>query len=436
MLMSMGARARVSSLVLLLAIVAACTSTDPSPSPSSDPSVEISASPTPTPTVTPSPSTSPTPNPVAGGPSAPRRLRAWAREGSFHLTRVRHVADVRGQPELQLTLTGVSPDGSLASYVWYRGDRVNVGVLDLRDGSRLGVLSLPSDRRVGEPRFSPDGRRILLQVDRSIQVWEPGRPASEVARTVDGYTSYAWLSDGRVAFVDQDRHIALAHEGGRVRQTSYMIQPRPSYASPDERWAIDPQGKRLIIWNDCGVDLVNLASGETRTMPLGLEASSGSWSPDGNRFFLSSGGNTVFGTRWYVRHCGRGGPRWQASNHDKLFSRDGRDLTGRRFSVFGDGLSFPHGHSLDWSPEGDLAVAVQQSSGTCAVGFRSMNVVSVEGRLWDMLIEDRVGSAHMGPDGMVVFLRYDRNVHSICDLNQDNDFQSGAIYAGRLDMAG
>ena len=211
-----------------------------------------------------------------------------------------------------------SPDGRFIAYASYRDDAVELRLLETQGGQ---TRSITKNGAVNvEPRFSPDGRRLLFVSTvynrrfhiHSIALDEKGNPG-EIARLTadhdsglpryyyspyDHYISPAWSPDGKeILFVSNRGHIwgtggffrMKAEPGSEMREIHYeetTWKGRPDW-SPDGRRIVyasylGGQWHQLWLMTDEGGDVFPLTYGE-------FDAVAPRWSRDGGRIaFISN----------------------------------------------------------------------------------------------------------------------------------------------------
>ncbi len=180
-----------------------------------------------------------------------------------------------------------SPDGTSIAYARWQaeGNLVEHGdivVLDLRAGSETQVLMTDGPEYPAYPRWSPDGKSIVIEIDTFtdstidaktvvasvVATFDMASGASSLHRLTDpamfaGYPDWSPVG-GRIIFSTYDLGY---RDGGSFADTS----------SPSDLYTISPDGSSLVqvTHNTSGPKLVRngTASGPLSTQPT--------WSPDG-----------------------------------------------------------------------------------------------------------------------------------------------------------
>jgi len=244
----------------------------------------------------------------------------------------------------------VSPDGRHVAYVSYRGDAIELRLLDL---TSLQSKPLISNGAVQvEPRFSPDGRRLAFVSTLHDGRWhiftapfqdgEMG-PATRVTEDRDSalpryyysrfdhYLSPTWSPDGReLIFVSNRGRIwgtggfwrIAAEPGAEPREIRY--EETNWKARPD--WS--PDGRRVVYSSYLGRQwhqlwLMTAEGGDVLPITYGdFDATAARWSPDGRRIAYVSNeeGNTSL---WILELPG--GARRQVRIEERRY----RNPTGR-----------------------------------------------------------------------------------------------------------
>jgi len=124
-----------------------------------------------------------------------------------------------------------APDGSQVAFNSHRYVE-NIFLADTRTGSRKQLTSSSNDR---VPRWSPDGKRIAFQSQRSgrWEIWlmnADGTGARQLTSTgtVQGVVNPVWAPDGRrLAFSEQGGHVSILDLAKRQANGSFAITSLP-----------------------------------------------------------------------------------------------------------------------------------------------------------------------------------------------------------------
>jgi WD40-like Beta Propeller Repeat len=195
---------------------------------------------------------------VVGTPPPSPGRRKPVRTFSYELTQgsVR-LADVRllrrfPSDEERPRLADLSPDGSLLALF----DRGELSLLDLKTNRMEAVARPRSPAYEPSALFSPDGRRLLYRDGNRLVAHdlESGREALVGRTRSDAFT---WLRDGRVVFFDR----------GRIKMTRPGEEPHALTGIPRvDRFAIAPDGRRLVYDRRCETFLLDRRTGRRRRL--------------------------------------------------------------------------------------------------------------------------------------------------------------------------
>lgn len=253
------------------------------------------------------------------------------------------------QPEDVYALTGVgdprvSPDGKRVAYVVVTTDRESseyrssIWVAPL-DGSEEPRRFTAGEKRDGSPRWSPDGRWLAFVSNRGdekaqAQIYVIPAHGGEARKLTDLKESAAdvvWSPDStRLAFTSRVRDEAYEEEEDRKRKPRRFTRLVQKFDSVG--WTGD---RRTHVF------VVDLEGGETRQLTDGdCEDGAPTWSPDGKRIvFAANRGerwDTELITRLYVAAAAGGEPTQltgdEGSHETPAFSPDGARIA-YRFSV-------------------------------------------------------------------------------------------------------
>jgi serine/threonine-protein kinase len=217
-------------------------------------------------------------------------------------------------------------------------------VVIIEPDGRVAALPLP-EKRYWYPRFSPDGRRLALDVGTGSgsddEIWVHDIASGRFSRLsfIAGSAFPSWSRDGAW----------MAYTGGMQGRVNAVFRKRVDGAAEEERiWQANdvgsvsdwfPDGRALVatdIRGELGLYLVPLGGGEARRLfaaPGGQYG--GSFDPSG-RFFayasVETGVDEIF-----VSTLPEGGGKWQVSDAGgqvPVWSRDGKTI----FYMRGDAI--------------------------------------------------------------------------------------------------
>ncbi len=193
----------------------------------------------------------------------------------------------------------VSPDGSKAAVVQNdprQPGNSDIWVVDLSSGASTRFTFEPGFD--GQPVWSPDGRYLAWQSDRSktMEIYRKaadGSGADELLYAASGLTNLTdWTHNGYLIFTIGGNIQALPAEGDATGTRTLVpviegqAQERGAYVSPDNRWI-------AYLSNETGRD-------EIYVQPF------------------SAGGNKAAG-KWMVSRGTRGMARWRGDSKELMF---------------------------------------------------------------------------------------------------------------------
>jgi len=259
-----------------------------------------------------------------------------------------------------------SPDGRyLAVAQGPTGDQRSPQRLEVATGDITPLLTA-TDRFVGSPAYSPNGRSIAFTMSRGIgnmDVWlqglsEDGEPLDQ-PRRLTSHESWMfgldWTPDGReIVFVSM-----LGGVGRFWRVSTEPDEPEVVQISGRDglQLSIDPQSRRLVfmrlagdtnIWSLPGPLAPNSAIAPKRIVASTRDESSVNFSPDGERIVFSSN-RTGHSELWTAQADG--------TNVNRITSLNGPVVGSPRWSRDGRFIAF------DSNIEGPLDVYVVRSEG-------------------------------------------------------------------------
>ena len=218
-----------------------------------------------------------------------------------------------------------SPDGERLLFLSDRSGRMQPWVLPLAGGDPEQLVEV--DGEVVAAEWSPDGRRVLLLAPSGVQRFVVGDPDDPTARVIRDLT---WRLD-MVGVRDQFTS-AWVVEGGRARRVT-----APDYEVAGADW--HPDGERLAVVADRRPAVPLVEEPQVWTVPLGggrpREAArlaqgiySASWSPSGTLAVVGSEADSDLGGENLTLHvAGRGGLRRLALELDRThFNATGSDI--------------------------------------------------------------------------------------------------------------
>jgi WD40 repeat protein len=327
---------------------------------------------------------------------APRRaVRTFTyelAEGSGRLADVRLLSTFPSDQE-RPTLVDLSPDGSLVAIF----NREGLALLDLRS-SRLRLFATPRTPRA-EPYalFSPDGRKLLYRAWDQLLVRDVvTRDSTAVGRSASG--DFSWLRDGRIVFLDDRSWLRIVKPGEAARPLRGV--PRL------DRFAITPDGRRLLYDRRCETYLLDRASGRRTRLSGHLFVPRRAWAPDGSYFVLQ-----------WAEECDRKtGGIWAYHSHDVLFSARGVRLAETA------------GHGATWDRESQLVLVYPHPTGTEVAGLQGLVAVDPRRRRQSTLLPtgNAYSEAFVGPGRWIVF-----SVYRFPDRVSHN-YTAGGLYVGRI----
>jgi hypothetical protein len=228
--------------------------------------------------------------------------------------------------EVKVVPSGAIDLSKLSGTVVFVSDRA--GALDLwrmrangKDAKALTADEAPD----ADPRFSPDGRRILYTTLRGgfPEVWVMGRDGSGKAKVTAG-SQGSWSPDGRsIVFIRDNQAFVRELASGAERR----VTPEPWERCGVPAWS--PDGKRIAVASrhtgQIGVYLLSVDGKEVSPLDAGEPACTPCWSRDGKRLLVQ----TVKGHVHQAEAGGKGSEQVTFGadvQHDGRYSPDGSML--------------------------------------------------------------------------------------------------------------
>jgi eukaryotic-like serine/threonine-protein kinase len=222
---------------------------------------------------------------------------AKPKEGSRNWEQLTFYTDSAVYPAL-------SPDGKMLAYI--RGESTFFGAGDiylkmLPDGE---PVQLTHDDKMPKlaPAFSPDGSRIAFGTPSPWDTWEVGVLGGQPRLMMKNASSLTWIGSGKNLLFSEIKtglHMCLVTtDEARGQSRDVYVPPgdrsmvHHSYLSPDGRWVLIVLMNSLGKLTQCRVvpfdGPVDGSGREHLVGPKNAVCTSGAWSPDGKRVYLSA----------------------------------------------------------------------------------------------------------------------------------------------------
>jgi hypothetical protein len=272
-------------------------------------------------------------------------------------------------------LVGISRDGRLVAFIrWTTRSSYRVGVIDMK--TRRARLLATGDGDPFAPALSPDGRWLVFVRRRTLfSMSSEGGPVHRLTRIFS--SGLSWLADGRVAAHIVRGAVSAISLNGRRKTVLVRRVSANATVSPNGRYVLDPAG--------CRVRLIDIARGTSRAVARsdlgGYGAGGALWSPDSRHYALRFG-------------------QW--------------DDDCRQFQSFpGGGVAVPGALRLAagwplWSTDGRYLFVIGGVTGTAVTYLQPLRVLDMRTRRLETVFANRVQDVLAGPQGLLVFGRYDK----------------------------
>ena len=192
----------------------------------------------------------------------------------------------------------VSPDGKHIVFLSWRSGNLEVWVCD-RDASNPVQLTSFGGPSIGEPRWSPDGRRIVFELRTDSGIAElyivnlEGGPPKRFLTGTNEAASPFWSGDGHWIYFNTERPHAIwkapAERGAATRLTA----EGKDQSEPQE--AMD--GTRVFFYSEGNVWSVSVNGGDERPVP-GIPSYVG-WVPARSGAYFVDGGPRHFALHYF-----------------------------------------------------------------------------------------------------------------------------------------
>jgi len=236
---------------------------------------------------------------LAAGTFLYLHFAAKPKEGSRNWEQLTFYTDSAVYPAL-------SPDGKMLAYI--RGENTFFGAGDiylkiLPDGE---PVQLTHDDKMSKlaPAFSPDGSRIAFGTPSPWDIWEVGVLGGQPRLMMKNASSLTWIGSGKNLLFSEIKsglHMCLVTtDEARGRSRDVFVPPgdrsmvHHSYLSPDGRWVLIVLMNSLGKLTQCRVVPFDGSGHERLVGPKNAVCTSGAWSPDGKRVYLSANTGGAF----------------------------------------------------------------------------------------------------------------------------------------------
>jgi Tol biopolymer transport system component len=192
----------------------------------------------------------------------------------------------------------ISPDGKHIVFLSWRSGNLELWVCD-RDASNPVQLTSFGGPSIGEPRWSPDGRRIVfdLRADSGspelyIVNLDGGPPRRFLTGTTEGASPF-WSGDGRWIYFNTERPHAIWKAPAEGGAASRLTAAGKDQSEPQE--ALD--GTRVFFYSEGHVWSASVNGGDERPVP-GVPSYVG-WVPARSGAYFVDGGPRHFALHYF-----------------------------------------------------------------------------------------------------------------------------------------
>jgi Tol biopolymer transport system component/DNA-binding winged helix-turn-helix (wHTH) protein len=192
----------------------------------------------------------------------------------------------------------ISPDGKHIAFLSWRSGNVELWACD-RDASNPLQLTSFGGPQIGEPRWSPDGRRIVFDLRTDSGIAElfivnlDGRPPRRFLTGTTEAASPFWSGDGRWIYFNTERPHAIWKAPAEGGAASRLTADGKDQSEPQE--AMD--GMRVFFYSEGHVWSASVNGGDERPVP-GVPSDVG-WVPARSGAYFVDGGPRHYALQYF-----------------------------------------------------------------------------------------------------------------------------------------